>query len=64
MVLAVGRLELQVTVGMRDEFAPSAQPAQPSTLERAYERAQLDRAVEADRNHWTTLSSLTGPRRP
>ena len=64
MVLAVGRLELQVTVGMREESVPSAHPVQTSALERAYERAQLDRAVEADRNHWTTLSSLTGPRRP
>lgn len=66
MVLAVGRLELQVTMAMRaEDHHPSGRDtARPGALERAYDRAQLERVVEANRNHWMTVSSLTGPRLP
>lgn len=67
MVLAVGRLELQVTVARRDEDHATTRrsggtAAQHTPLARAYERAQLDRAVEADRAHWAELANLSGPR--
>ena len=67
MVLAVGHLELQVTVARRDENharAPRGNAAQSTTLAQAYERARLERAVEADRAHWAALANLSGPRLP
>ena len=62
MYLAVGRVQVTVTVAEQIEDHRRDAPAlsRPDAVEKAYARAQLQRAVEADRARWERTIQLSG----
>ncbi len=62
MYVAVGRVQVTVTVDERANGRGLDRQTSPrrTAVEKAYARAQLQRAVEADRARWERTIQLSG----